>query len=108
MSILKICYIKEKEETCDFIKIIITKIKRTFNIIEAKKEQERLIYYLPIFKSTKLNKYRINMLVKKISKKLEKDAITNVVLSKNLETVELLKLKLYCKNINILDRKAII
>lgn len=105
---MKICYIKEKEETCDFIKIIITKIKRIFNIIEVKKEQECLFYYLPIFKETKLNKYKINRLVKKISRKLEKDTITNVVLSKYLETVELLKLKLYCKNINILDRKAII
>lgn len=104
---MKICYIKEKEETCDFVKRIILRIKRYFNIIEVKESEEKLIYNLPIFKNTKLSKYRINKLCKKIADKLNNQGITNIVLSKHLETVKLLKLKLYCKNLNILDGRLL-
>lgn len=104
---MKICYIKEKEETCDFVKRIILRIKRYLNIIEVKESEEKLIYNLPIFKDTKLSKYRINKLCKKIAFKLNNQGITNIVLSKHLETFELLKLKLYCKNLNILDGRLL-
>lgn len=107
MSVLKVCYIREKEETCDFIKRVIVRIKRIFNIIDIDKNDEKLIYYLPVFADTKLSKYRINRLSKSIVSKLENVGISNIALSKRLETIQLLKLKLYCENINILDGRLL-
>ena len=103
MSVLKVCYIREKEDTCDFIKRIIIRIKRQFNIIDIAKNNGKLIYYLPIFNGTKLSKYRINKLSRRIVNNLENEGIKNIALSKYLETIPLLKSKLYCENINILD-----
>ena len=100
---MKVCYIREKEDTCDFIKRIWLRIKRLFNIIEIKKENERLVYYLPTFNDSKLSKYNIKRLSKKISNKLEDEGINNIALSKKLQTNELLKMSLYSNNINILD-----
>lgn len=100
---MKVVYIKETEETCDFIKRIIIKIKRMFNIIDIDKNDEKIMYYLPMFKKTKPSKYRINKLSRKIIYNLENEGINDIALSKYLETVELLKLKLYSKNMNILD-----
>ena len=104
---MKVCYIREKEETCDFIKRVIVRIKRIFNIIDIDKNDEKLIYYLPVFADTKLSKYRINRLSKSIVSKLENVGISNIALSKRLETIQLLKLKLYCENINILDGRLL-
>lgn len=107
MSVLKVCYIREKEDTCDFIKRIIVRIKRLFNIIDIVKNNGKLIYYLPIFNGTKLTKYRINKLSMRIVNKLENEGIKNIALSKYLETIPLLKSKLYCKNVNILDGRLL-
>lgn len=103
---MRICYIKEKQDTCDFIKKIIVMIKKLFNIIE-KEEEKQLIYYLPIFKNTKLSKCEVNRLSRKIVRNLEKDGIQDIVLSKYLGTIELLKLELYSQNINILDGRIL-
>lgn len=104
---MKVCYIREKEETCDFIKRVIVQIKRIFNIIDIDKNDEKLIYYLPVFADTKLSKYRINRLSKSIVSKLENVGISNIALSQHLETIQLLKLKLYCENMNILDGRLL-
>ena len=100
---MKVCYIREKEETCDFIKRIWLRIKRLFNIIEIKEENDKLIYYLPIFSDTKISKYKIKRLTKKIVGKIEDEGINNIALSKKLEENELLKMSFYSNNINILD-----
>lgn len=78
-----------------------------FNIIDSDKNNEKRIYYLPIFKNTKLSKYKINRLSKKIVNKLENEGISNIALSKHLETIQLLKIKLYVENMNILDGRLL-
>lgn len=103
MIILNICYIKETEETCDFVKRILVKIKRIFNIVELKKDNEKTIMILPISKSSKIKNKKIIKISKKINKKLYDGNIENVVLSNILSNNILLKQKLYEQNINILN-----
>lgn len=103
MIILNICYIKETEETCDFVKRILVKIKRIFNIVELKKDNEKTIMILPILKSSKIKDKKIKKISKKINKKLYDGNIENVVLSNILSNNILLKQKLYEQNINILN-----
>lgn len=103
MIILRICYIKETQETCDFVKRILIRIKRLFNIIEFCKDNEKTIIYLPMFKSNKIADKKMMKLAKKINKRLYDNDIENVVLSSYLEGNDILKQKLYCQNINILD-----
>ena len=100
---MKVIYIKETEETCDFVKRIILKLKCFFNIINIKNVQEKIIYNLPIFANRKISNRKINKLSKKIIKKLEEDGVYNIALSKYLCTVERLKNSFYSENINILD-----
>lgn len=100
---MKICYIKETEETCDFAKRAIIKIKKLFNLIGFNENDSKAIITLPLFKSSKIRKKRIIKIAKKINKKLYDNNIENVVLSNYLEENEILKQKLYCQNINILD-----
>ena len=100
---MNIIFIRETKETCDFIKRIVLKIKCFFNIIDIEKIGNKIIYNLPIFASQNINKYRTNKLVKKIIKNLEKDEVSNIILSKYLHTVKCLKNNLYSKNVNILD-----
>lgn len=100
---MNICYIKETEETCDFVKRILVKIKRIFNIVELKKDNEKTIMILPILKSSKIKDKKIKKISKKINKKLYDGNIENVVLSNILSNNILLKQKLYEQNINILN-----
>ena len=100
---MKVIYIKETEETCDFVKRIILKLKCFFNIINIKNVQEKTTYNLPIFANRKISNRKINKLSKKIIKKLEEDGVYNIALSKYLCTVERLKNSFYSENINILD-----
>lgn len=100
---MNICYIKETEETCDFVKRILVKIKRIFNIVELKKDNEKTIMVLPISKSSKIKNKKIIKISKKINKKLYDGNIENVVLSNILSNNILLKQKLYEQNINILN-----
>ena len=102
---MKIIYIKETEETCDIVKIIVIKIRKVLNIIKTKYCDDKRIYYLPIFRNTKISKYRIQKLVNKINKLLEKDGASKVALSEYLENNQLLKKYLYSKNINILNAR---
>ncbi len=100
---MNICYIKETEETCDFVKRILVKIKRIFNIVELKKDNEKTIMILPILKSSKIKDKKIKKISKKINKKLYDGNIENVVVSNILSNNILLKQKLYEQNINILN-----
>ena len=93
---MKICYIKEMNETCDFVKRILIKIKKLFNIVEFSEDKGKTTIILPLFKSNIIKD-------KKINRKLYDNNIENVVLSNYLEENEILKQKLYCQNINILD-----
>ena len=100
---MKVIYIRETKETCDFIKKIILRIKCLFNIINIEKIDERIIYNLPIYANKNISKYRIKKVSKKVIKILEENGVSNVVISKYLGTLETLKNYLYSENINILD-----
>lgn len=100
---MKIVYIREAEETCDIIKRIILKIKRFLNIINIENKSNNTIYYLPIFKDSKISKYRIKRLVCKVNNLLEKEGTNSIVLSEYLYNNVLLRNYLYSENINILD-----
>ena len=99
---MNICYISETHETCDFVKRIVIKIKKIFNIVEFSEDNGKTTITLPLFKSNKIRNKKIIKIAKRINKKLY-DNIENVVLSNYLEENEILKQKLYCQNINILD-----
>jgi hypothetical protein len=101
--ILNICYISETHETCDFVKRIVIKIKKIFNIVEFSEDNGKTTITLPLFKSNKIRNKKIIKVAKRINKKLYDNNIENVVLSNYLEENEILKQKLYCQNINILD-----
>lgn len=100
---MNICYIKETEETCDFVKRILVKVKKIFNIVELKKDNGKTIMVLPIFKSNKIRDKKVVKISKKINKILYNNNLENVVLSNALADKILLKQKLYEQNINILD-----
>lgn len=103
MIILNICYISETHETCDFVKRIVIKIKKIFNIVEFSEDNGKTTITLPLFKSNRIRNKKIIKIAKRINKKLYDNNIENVVLSNYLEKNEILKQKLYCQNINILD-----
>lgn len=100
---MKIYYIKEMNETCDFVKRILIKIKKLFNIVEFSEDKGKTTIILPLFKSNIIKDKKIIKIAKKINRKLYDNNIENVVLSNYLEENEILKQKLYCQNINILD-----
>lgn len=103
MIILNICYISETHETCDFVKRIVIKIKKIFNIVEFSEDNGKTTITLPLFKSNRIRNKKIIKIAKRINKKLYDNNIENVVLSNYLEENKILKQKLYCQNINILD-----
>lgn len=90
-------------ETCDFVKRILIKIKKLFNIVEFSEDKGKTTIILPLFKSNIIKDKKIIKIAKKINRKLYDNNIENVVLSNYLEENEILKQKLYCQNINILD-----
>lgn len=100
---MNICYISETHETCDFVKRIVIKIKKIFNIVEFSEDNGKTTITLPLFKSNKIRNKKIIKIAKRINKKLYDNNIENVVLSNYLEENKILKQKLYCQNINILD-----
>lgn len=100
---MNICYISETHETCDFVKRIVIKIKKIFNIVEFSEDNGKTTITLPLFKSNKIRNKKIIKIAKRINKKLYDNNIENVVLSNYLAENEILKQKLYCQNINILD-----
>lgn len=103
MSVLNVVYIRETKDTCDIIKRISLRIKCFFNIINIEMVGQKTIYNLPIFFNQNISKYKLNRLSKKIIKKLEGYEVKNIVLSKYLYNLQILKNNLYSENINILD-----
>lgn len=100
---MKIIYIKETEETCDMVKRIIVKIKKNLNIIKVQSANDKTIYYLPVFRDSKISKYRIKKISNKINRLLETEGSNTIVLSESLNNNKLLKNYLYIENINILE-----
>ena len=100
---MKSIYVKETDETCDFIKRFLLEIKKIFNIVKVDNNTNKIIYNIPIFKDNKTSKYRIKKLSNKINKLLERDGSNTIVLSENLGNNQLLKNYLFAQNINILD-----
>lgn len=99
---MKIGYIRETEESQNFLEKIRLFFKKIFNIIDVKIDNEKIIYYLPISKKTKLTTHRIRRILKKLIIILEKEGIHNIAVSKYLSKDEF-KLYLYSQNINILN-----
>ena len=81
----------------------IVKIKKIFNIVEFSEDNGKTTITLPLFKSNRIRNKKIIKIAKRINKKLYDNNIENVVLSNYLEENKILKQKLYCQNINILD-----
>lgn len=96
-------YIRESEKTGDIVKRILLHIKRRLNIIKVEHSEENKMCYLPVFKETKLSKRRVKRISNKINSLLEREGISNIVLSEYLDDNQLFKNCLYSKNINILD-----
>lgn len=99
---MKIGYIRETEESHNTLEKISLFLKKIFNIIDVKEDNGKIIYYLPISNKTKLTKYRIKRILKKLVIILEKEGIYNIAVSKYLNQDEF-KLYLYSQNINILN-----
>ncbi len=100
---MKIIYIRETDETCDIIQRALLRIKRLLNVIKVDEVEEKTVCYLPIFENSRISKYGIKKLAKRINILLEKQGSNTVVLSQSLETNYSLKNYLYSQNINILD-----
>ena len=100
---MKVIYVRETKETCDFIKRTILKLKCFFNVINIENIQEKTIYNLPIFANKKISNRKAIKLSKKVIRNLEEDGVCNIALSKYLCTVERLRNSFYSENINILD-----
>lgn len=99
---MKIGYIRETEKSHNTLEKLSLFLKKTFNIINAKEDNGKIIYYLPISKKTKLTTYRIKRILKKLVIILEKEGIYNIAISKYLNQDEF-KVYLYSQNINILN-----
>lgn len=103
---MKLYYIREEEKTYKIKKKIGITIKRLFNIIRIKKEDDKTICFLPVLANRQISNYRIRKLSKKIIKVLynnSNNSVENIVLSKYLYNLEPFKQELYSNNINILD-----
>jgi len=98
---MSVWYIQESKEKNLFIK----KIKQTLNAIGVENKNGRMFCLLPIDNKTKQKK--IISIAKKLNKELYKNCIEYVVLSNNLENLEVLKNELYSENINILDGRIL-
>lgn len=100
---MKIIYIKETEEIRNVVRRILLKVKKVLNVIKIEDNGNNRIYCIPIFKNSKLSKFRIKKIAKKINILLERDGSNTVALSEYLNSNQIFKNYLYSKNINILD-----
>lgn len=96
---MKIGYITEINETNILIKVL-------FNIIKKQKFNDKVIYYLPIYKKNKLSERKSKKLVKKLNKLLKKDEIKKVAISKQLN-INKIKNNLHSYNIDILNGRIL-
>ena len=102
---MKVIYIREEIDTCDFVKRIIVKIKKMFNVISRKEIDNKIIYYFPFFSDKKISNLSLRRISKKTNKFLEMDESNIVVLSEYLNSIDIFKNYLYSNNIDILSGK---
>ena len=106
--ILIIGYIIEAKKANNFIEQIKLKTANVFNTVKICLGNRKALIYLPILEGNKKKKKKMIRIAKKLNKRLYDNNIENVVLSTTLNKNKVLKQKLYCENINILDGKELL
>lgn len=105
--ILIIGYIIEAKKANNFIEQIKLKTANVFNTVKICPENEKTLIYLPILEENKVKDKKMIRIAKKLNKRLYDSNIENVVLSTTLNKNKVLKQRLYCENINILNGKEL-
>ena len=106
--ILIIGYIIEAKKANNFIEQIKLKTANVFNTVKICLGNGKALIYLPILEGNKVKDKKMIRIAKKLNKRLYDNNIENVVLSTTLNKNKVLKQKLYCENINILNGKEIL
>lgn len=104
---MKVWYIKEETPKESIFQKIMLVFRRAFNIIKLNLIDNKIVCTIPILKTTKLNKFRVNRIANKVNKKLYSDDTSNVVMSEYLSKVDIFREKLLLQNINILNGKRL-
>lgn len=107
MIILIIGYIIEAKKANNFTEQIKLKTANVFNTVKICLENEKTLIYLPMLEENKVKDKKMIRIAKKLNKKLYDNNIENVVLSTTLNKNQVLKQKLYCENINILNGREL-
>lgn len=107
MIILIIGYIIEAKKANNFIEQIKLKTANVFNTVKICLGNGKALIYLPILEENKVKDKKMIRIAKKLNKRLYDNNIENVVLSTTLNKNKVLKQKLYCENINILNGKEL-
>lgn len=105
--ILIIGYIIEAKKANNFIEQIKLKTANVFNAVKICPENGKALIYLPMLEENKVKDKKMIRIAKKLNKRLYDNNIENVVLSTTLNKNKVLKQKLYCENINILNGKEL-
>ena len=105
--ILIIGYIIEAKKANNFTEQIKLKTANVFNAVKICLENEKTLIYLPMLEENKVKDKKMIRIAKKLNKKLYDNNIENVVLSTTLNKNQVLKQKLYCENINILNGREL-
>ncbi len=108
MIILIIGYIIEAKKANNFIEQIKLKTANVFNTVKICLGNGKALIYLPILEGNKVKDKKMIRIAKKLNKRLYDNNIENVVLSTTLNKNKVLKQKLYCENINILNGKELL
>ena len=106
--ILIIGYIIEAKKANNFIEQIKLKTANVFNTVKICLGNGKALIYLPILEGNKVKDKKMIRIAKKLNKRLYDNNIENVVLSTTLNKNKVLKQKLYCENINILNGKELL
>lgn len=107
MIILIIGYIIEAKKANNFIEQIKLKTANVFNTVKICLGNGKALIYLPILEGNKVKDKKMIRIAKKLNKRLYDNNIENVVLSTTLNKNKVLKQRLYCENINILNGKEL-
>ena len=107
MIILIIGYIIEAKKANNFIEQIKLKTANVFNTVKICLGNGKALIYLPMLEENKVKDKKMIRIAKKLNKRLYDNNIENVVLSTTLNKNKVLKQKLYCENINILNGKEL-
>ena len=106
--ILIIGYIIEAKKANNFIEQIKLKTANVFNTVKICLGNGKALIYLPILEGNKVKDKKMIRIAKKLNKRLYDNNIENFVLSTTLNKNKVLKQKLYCENINILNGKELL